>query len=328
MLLALLLAFAPIVHAETPTTGDLFVVSDIPGAAISLDGAGTGQVTPVMLHSIPVGAHTITIRTSCSAASADTTVTPGGIARAELALVATPGGIVVAPAPTDATVMVDGTALPPPWARADLLCGEHTVVVSAPDHVPDTRTIVIVATETVSVPVSLVHAAYGSLVLDVLPLDAQVQLDGESLGSGPRTVDHLPAGHHEVHVSLPRFQPATASVDLVADSTQRLTLHLNPAPAKTGHPARIVLNTGISLVGIGTATAAAIVYGEARSQYQEFLVIPDDDDAERFFSSEVQSREYVAAVLAGASLAALGSATALWVTTGHGHTTVGVSGTF
>jgi hypothetical protein len=46
---------------EEYTSGFLRVASDPPGAAISLDGRDTGEVTPLILSSVPIGLHSVTV---------------------------------------------------------------------------------------------------------------------------------------------------------------------------------------------------------------------------------------------------------------------------
>ena len=41
--------------------GFLKVTSDPPGAAITFDGKDTGEVTPLLFSSVPIGLHTVTV---------------------------------------------------------------------------------------------------------------------------------------------------------------------------------------------------------------------------------------------------------------------------
>jgi hypothetical protein len=46
---------------EEYTSGFLRVASDPPGATITLDGRDTGEVTPLLLSSVPIGLHSVTV---------------------------------------------------------------------------------------------------------------------------------------------------------------------------------------------------------------------------------------------------------------------------
>jgi hypothetical protein len=46
---------------EEYTNGFLRVASDPPGAAITLDGMDTGQVTPFLFSSVPIGLHSVSV---------------------------------------------------------------------------------------------------------------------------------------------------------------------------------------------------------------------------------------------------------------------------
>jgi hypothetical protein len=60
---------------EEYTSGFLRVASDPPGAAISIDGSDTGEVTPMMFSAVPLGMHSVTVSgTNTSRRISDITV--------------------------------------------------------------------------------------------------------------------------------------------------------------------------------------------------------------------------------------------------------------
>lgn len=330
------LIFLLAAHAAEPSaTGDLFVVSDQPGARIVLDGSETTQVTPAMLRGVAVGAHVVKVRTACSFGEATVQVTAGGIARAELAMSVAPGSAAVTGTPVGAIVRVNGGQVGVvPWSASDLTCGEYAITVEAPDFLSFERRILVVAHETVGVQVDLVRAAYGTLVIDVSPLDARLHLDGQDLGSGPRTVDRVPVGHHTIEASTGALGKRSAEVDLTADETERVTLALttNSGAMSRGSAsaARIAGNGIVTAIGLGAAVASLVEYGAAREKYAEFLTVASDEEADRLYEEEVQPRQDIALGLAIGAGVSLVGAGVLWVTTdfASGATTVGVHGTF
>jgi hypothetical protein len=164
--------------------------------------------------------------------------------------------------PAGATVKVDGTIVgPAPWTDANLLCGEHLVVVEFPDHNTEVRRISILAGETIPLDFVLTRAQFGTLVLDVMPLDAMVTLDGQQLGAGPRTVERVPAGPHAIEATHAQYTRSSTSVDLPADATARVTLHLNAkssgsSSSKKPPPSNTTTTTAPPPSTTGTATSA------------------------------------------------------------------------
>jgi hypothetical protein len=250
MSLLLPLVILPGAWAQAPATGDLFVTTDIPGARLLVDGVDSGQVTPTMIRGVAAGDHKVTVKTTCSVGEQTVKVPVGAIARAELRLETMPGSLKVTATPATATIKVDGNPVgPSPWTGGDLMCGEHIVVVDAPDYVSQSRRVSVVAGETIGLDVALDRARFGTLVVDVSPFDAMVRLDGKDLGMGPRTIDQVPAGEHALEASHAKFPKAATKLDLAPDSTARVTLSLD---APKGAP-----RTSVSFSASSTSLAAA-----------------------------------------------------------------------
>jgi hypothetical protein len=73
ILLIVGLNFLGLAQAQTDDDGHAVVISSFPdGAHVSLDGVDTGQLTPMELHKIPVGAHTIKVWVDAAGWSTDT----------------------------------------------------------------------------------------------------------------------------------------------------------------------------------------------------------------------------------------------------------------
>ena len=73
ILLIVGLNFLGLAQAETVDDGHAVVITSFPdGAHVSLDGVDTGKLTPMELHKIPVGAHTIKVWVDAAGWSTDT----------------------------------------------------------------------------------------------------------------------------------------------------------------------------------------------------------------------------------------------------------------
>lgn len=345
-------------------SGDLYVVSTPAGAMIWLDGADADHLTPFMLRGVAPGKHHVQVRGDCTRAEADVTVTVGGIARAELTPVAGKGTLSVASATPGARVLVDGAEMgKAPQTVKDLGCGDHTVTLRAPGYLEANRTVRVPAFENVPVDLQLQKEEFGTLVLDVTPLEVNVAVDGIGVGAGPRTLDHIAAGPHKVAGTLEGYTPATVDVTVPANGMQRLDLTLKPpveapsafaavaarnaaetkkpAPAPKPTPAakplpaapvapaaaakppsgkpsnapRLVLDVGVTALGVAGLTAGALSFVEQSDAFERYQTVEDNAEAERIYTEEVQPAALRTYVFGGVGLAALAGATGLWITT-------------
>jgi hypothetical protein len=319
--------------------GDLYVTSSPAGAAIWLDGRDTRTAAPAMLRGLAVGKHRVQVRTDCTRAELDVVVPEGVIARSELLPVSGKGTVVVTNGPANARLLVDGTEVGKlPATLRDLDCGAHTVALRAPGYLEEQKSVNVLAFESQSIEFSLRKEEFGTLVLDVNPLDTAVTVDGIGVGSGPRTLDKIAAGSHQVAGSYPGYSPLNLDVNVPANEVARVNLHLLPvveAPsalatlaannakesttkASKGNGGRIALNVAVSAIGLAGVGVAAWSFTEqvaAFDRYQAAAAIPDMATADAIYTNEVQPAALRTYITGGIGLAALAGATALWVTT-------------
>ncbi len=352
-------AAAPITGAAPPAAppvevkpavpaGDIYVTSTPPGATIFLDSAPVGQVTPFVVRAVPIGQHLVEARSNCSRGSATLNVVNQTISRADLALVDRPGGIVVSAGAPGSLVFLDGTEVgTAPVAMKAVACGQHGVAIRAPGYLESTQSVDVVGDETLSIavafgstpappppPGSAGHSVqmllrkeeFGTLVLDVTPLETALDVDGIAVGAGPRSIDRIAAGAHKVTGKLDGYTPLSVDVTVEPETIARANLALvasAPAPTVVTHTktgagkalARIALDAGISAIGLGASGYSVSRFLAAGDAFEQYKTVSSDAAAEEIYATQVVPYRVQAYVSGGVGLAGILAATGLWVTT-------------
>lgn len=173
---------------------------------------------------------------------------------------------------------------------------------------------------------------FGTLVVDLSPLEAQLLVDTIDLGPGPRTVERIAVGTHQVEGRVDGYTPLRQDVTITANAVIRLDLALTvvPAPLPMTTPevvqrdprpwARIAANSVVSAAAVGAGAMSFVRYQHARSAYDTSAAIESETEAEAYFTENVVPPRTQAAVLGIGALLGSGDATALWVTTDFGAT--------
>lgn len=311
-------------------SGDLYVTSTPVGAAVWLDGKATEQVTPVMLRGLNVGPHQVEVRTTCARASAEVAVTTGVIARSELSPVEGTGALQVNGTPAGAMLWVDGaeSGAIPALAQA-LRCGEHQVAVRAPGFLETSQTTSVPAFETTVVQIDLRKEEFGTLVVDVTPLEAVVWVDGVDIGAGPRTVERVATGAHRVEGVLDGYDTASRDVTVEANQIARANLSLDrtvvkpvkppkaPRPPRGDGPSagRIALNSVVSLAAVGAGYMAYSSYSDASAAYDIYLGEQDATKSKAIYDADVRPGLRATAGYGAAAGLCATAAVVLWVKT-------------
>ncbi len=147
----------------TVPKGSIAVSSSVPGALISLDGVGTGRVTPDTLREVDEGEHRIGVFLAGFFPPDDQVITVIAdsleAVHFELTQIPVSGGIAVT-APYPASILVDGapTGLAAPDTVSGLAPGEHavTLVLAGFRSTPEEHRITVVAGEVAAAEFDLV----------------------------------------------------------------------------------------------------------------------------------------------------------------------------
>lgn len=315
----------PPAEAEPPSPppepmGDLYVMADVEGALVLLDGEPTGLETPTMLRDVRVGDHELMLVTECGRARSDVTVKDGLIERVELQLQLGSGALSVTTHPEGAAILLDGEAIGvSPKVVNDLECGGHSLVLRAPGYLESVETIRTPAFEVTNVELELVKETYGTLVVAPNPLDAEVRIDGIIAGQGPMTIEGVGSGTHAMEIVAHGYQPWQSEFDIYEDKITRLDMVLLPEEEKATLAdlpwGRLAANTAVVGGGVALGAIALADFGEARDRFQVYLDEPDDDAAEAYFEEEVAPLKRQATMKGVGSVALLGVGAVLWATT-------------
>lgn len=190
-----------------PAAGDsgrIEVVSDPPGAQVSVDGSPRG-VTPITLAAVEPGQHRVTISNGENTVNRTVNVSAGATASvvASLAPAGAAGGWISVEAPFDMDVLENGVVIgTTATQRLMLPAGRHEIeLVSNAFGVRTTATVQVPAGKTVTVPVSVPK---GTISINALPW-ADVWLDGQPLGTTPLGNMSVSVGNHEILWRHPQF---------------------------------------------------------------------------------------------------------------------------
>jgi hypothetical protein len=334
----------PVAAQPTGPVGDIYVTSVPPGAVIFVDGAATGAVTPFVIRGVSVGTHAVEARSDCGRASASLTVVNATIARADLALVELTGSLNVTAGVPGSRVILDGMDVGGvPLMLEAVTCGPHAVAIRAPGYLEATSTVTVRGDELLNLVVdtgtpapvgasapakgtvvnlSLRKEEFGTLVLDVTPLEAALTVDGVEVGAGPRSIERVAAGSHVVAGLLDGYEPLSVTVLVEPESIGRATLALVPAVPRGAKNkpngklvGRVALNVGISAIGLGAGGYGLVRFLAANEAYERYGTVPSDNAAAAIFANEVAPARTQAII--GGSVGVLGiiAASGLWVTT-------------
>lgn len=345
-------AAAPaVVVAPPPPAGDVYVTSTPPGAAIFLDSVPVTAVTPFVIRAVPVGQHLVEARSNCARGSATVTVANLVIARTELTLADRPGTVLVSTGAPGSLVFLDGTQVgTAPVTLRTIPCGTHALAIRAPGYLESSQSIEVLGDETVNVAVGfgatpapvppagstgqtvqmlLLKEEFGTLVLDVTPLETTLDVDGIVLGAGPRSVDRIAAGLHKVTGKLDGYTALSVDVTVAPEAIARANLALvvastvpTPTTSTKRTPSgsgpkigRIALNAGVTAVGLGATAYGVTRFIAASEAYKQYQTVPSDAVAETIYQDEVVPARIESYVGGGIGLLGIVAGTGLWITT-------------
>ena len=254
---------ADFVLVPLPTTGSLTVTSTPAGAAISIDGADSGKLTPFTFNNLVPGDHAIGASLAgYNPASTTVTIVAGESASADFQLTPIPqtGSISVTSTPAGAGITLDGndTGEVTPFTLDPVESGDHTVTINLAGYSPSTKTITVSTGLTTSADFQLVPIPpqTGSISVTSSPPGAEISLDGIVTGKNtPATLDSVAPGDHTVAVSLTGYNPASKTATVSAGSTSGVDFVLNQIP-QNGSIAVSSVPSGATIELDGTGTGA------------------------------------------------------------------------
>lgn len=215
----------PTLRPAPAATGSLRVMTNVPGARISLDGEPIGNA-PVSRSDVAPGEHIL----EASADGYQTLQQPVTVESGQQRVVSLQleadrrqaGRILVDTNVSSAVVSIDGTERgTPPVVIEDAPAGTHTVQITAQGY-DDYRTTCQTAPGR-NCEINAVLQARGTPVRVTVPPDirgAQLYVDDQLMGPIPYE-GNIPAGEHRLEVRAPGFQTHVEQINLQVSSTPR-----------------------------------------------------------------------------------------------------------
>lgn len=217
-----------------PQTGSLAVISNIPGAQITVDGnTNPSWVTPFTIPGLSAGNHSVLVVKEGFAVFQRNIEIDSGRATTLSAQLSAPGGEVnIITTPPGIDVMIDGEpAGKTPLQKAAKL-GKHTFTLQTPGMDPYTSSFEIrsdgfVVTKRIDLS-GAVEASTGTIDVRTVPPGARVSSGGKPVGDATPTRLRLPAGRYMLSLSLEGYQTLHVGVEVPVDGTVTINERLKP----------------------------------------------------------------------------------------------------
>jgi formylglycine-generating enzyme required for sulfatase activity len=214
----------------TPLPGFLNLdTGAVTGAEVFADGELVGT-TPLQQLELAAGEHTLALRHDRYDVL-ETTVTIDGRATTQalsLELLPAWANVAFSTTPPGAMVTIDGVDAGLSPLSAEVLGGEHDVVVKLAAHKAWTTRLAVTAREDLAVPPITLEPADGLVTLRSSPANASVTVDGVYQGQTPLEVTMAPGGNHQVVFFLNGYQEATRRLTTSAAEESVVEVALDP----------------------------------------------------------------------------------------------------
>jgi hypothetical protein len=222
---ATLSQFVEFAAANTPTSGELDVRSDPPGAEITIDGQTVGAA-PMLITNLAPGRHTVVLARGETSVQHNVSIEAGSTAMlvAPLAAAGPPSGWVSIAAPF-AMQVFEGDRLIGTTETDKIMvpAGRHTLeIVSEALSFRVRRVVQVQPGRTATVGIELPN---GTVNINAQPW-AEVFVDNRPVGETPIGNLSLPIGPHEVVFRHPQFGERRQAISVTAGSPVRLSVDM------------------------------------------------------------------------------------------------------
>jgi hypothetical protein len=213
---------------EAPTTGQMSVQSDPPGATVTVDGAQRG-VAPITVADLPPGEHTVVLQGQGSSTTHKVVVRAGATASLIAPVAAAPspaaaGGWLLVKIPVMVEVREGGNLVGTSESeRLMLSAGRHELEFVNPAlNYRATRTVQIVAGKVT--PISL-EVPRGVIHINAMPW-AEVWIDGQRVGETPIGNLSIAIGAHEILFRHPQLGEKRHAVSVTPGAPVRVSMDM------------------------------------------------------------------------------------------------------
>ena len=213
-------------------TGDLFVSSEPPGAAVFVDGRPLQGLTPLLVERIPAGEHRVLVRKGeTHGGFQDVRVGAGELKNLTVRLERLKGELYVKVRPFGSEILVDGKGLGKSPLKVKVNTGRRTLEVRREGYRKLSRTVKVGFGITTEVSDRLTAIPRGTLVVSSTPSGAEIFIGKRSVGKTPRAI-RLYEGEYTVRFGKPGYKPTSRKVLVRGDrkSTVVAVLAVEPIP--------------------------------------------------------------------------------------------------
>lgn len=179
-------------------------------------------------------------------------------------------------------IILDGrdTGVMAPGSVSGVTAGEHRVQVRG-DCLLGMGFVTVVPGQLARVAVDL-QTTGGFVEVSVIPPQATILIDGETVGVGPSVGSELSCGEHEIEARAETLGSQTRTIRVDMGTAQALTLDLTlpppPPPAAPAPPAQDLtglrkgLGIGLAALGVGGLGTAVWLQRQAWTDYRDHYV--------------------------------------------------------
>jgi type II secretory pathway predicted ATPase ExeA len=206
-----------------PPSGRMAVVTNVPGAAITVDGrSDPNWTTPHLFANLSPGAHSIVVsKQGYNEAQQSVIVEAGREASVSVTLAPPRGEIDISTNPPGAEVLIDGKSYGPGPVKTEVDAGEHTFLVRQAGRDPVEGKLAVqgqaVVQRTIDLPLKPPPLPELNVSITTNPPAATVYVDGAPMsGKTPLSI-HLSSGHHIIILFAEGHRPVRREVDVPAD---------------------------------------------------------------------------------------------------------------
>ncbi|MFC1544446.1 PEGA domain-containing protein [Gemmatimonadota bacterium] len=257
-------------HPTVITTGQIRVVSDPPGAIISLNGRVAGQAPATIV--LQEGPHDLMLELEGFIPHSEKIEVVGGQSRTmTISLRHVPvGSVRVTSTPDGAQVYLDGDPVgATPVMLTDVTAGKHAIEISKEGFDSVTESVEIIAGAISGIDAALVRSGRADLVLRSTLTGARVFVDGQPQSTTlPVASIELRPGRHEVSVKAAGYSTWRKTVELDDGDQQVHTVLLRPkSPLLAASLSLITPGLGHFYQGRSVKGAAYLIAGVAAATY-------------------------------------------------------------
>jgi hypothetical protein len=206
-------------------TGDLYIITAIPGASVTIDGNPVQGVTPLTIRNIAAGDHDIAVTKDQFFGGQHVYLVPDDLLKINLEMIKGKGNLKIFTEPSGAVVVIDNEKTgETPLKLNDIFAGPHSMTIRAPNYL-DAQSVVFVAMgETRTVTVKLTPCAY--LTINSNSPYAVFSINNSEIGRGIVMEKAVPSGTVRLLANAPDYETYEDSLFLVQGEQKKIKLNL------------------------------------------------------------------------------------------------------